>query len=293
MFGINTITLRATLRRRVYLGETVWNGITIPNTHPAIVDKATWEAVDRLRKERARSCRRQHLGTALLTGFIYVEDTERRLYHYLRRGRDTERRYYVTTDGEHLTRHSIRADDAEQAVVNCLKTLTLSDADRKELERELRQRVKDDPAKRERAALNRRLTKLDTEEIETARMEAQRRITPVVADRMRQEQRKERNAVQMRLDALPPLTRPQDAAPVLLLRVNLAERIEVAYQARNWQALRVLMEAFVSRVEVYGGQATRNQWRQKPRRVEVVWNRESLTSATKACRRVAALAKCG
>jgi HrpA-like RNA helicase len=162
-------------------------------------------------------------------------------------------------------------------VVNCLKSLTISDAQRKEIERELRQRAKADPAKRERAALQRRLTKLEAEEIETARMEAQRRITPVVADRMRREQQRERSGVQSRLDALPQLVRPQDAAPVLLMRVNLAERIEADYQARNWTALRILVEAFITRVNVFEGQATRHQWRQRPRRIEVVWNQRSLT----------------
>lgn len=275
-FGLNTISLRATLGRRVYLGETVWNGIVIPNTHPAIVRRETWEAVAAMRAERARTGRRERHGTAMLTGFIYVAESDRRMHHYQRTQRGMTRRYYVTVDGTHLPNHSVRAADVERAVVNALKTLTLTPETRRTVERNLRERAKRDPEKRERARLERRLVALADEAVNTARMEAQGRITPRIADDMRAQQQRDYAATRANLDALPQIVTAREAAPLLDLRIGLADRVEAAYAAGNWRALRILVEAFIARVEVRGGEATRQQWRQAAREIEVKWNPRSL-----------------
>jgi hypothetical protein len=148
-----------------------------------------------------------------------------------------------------------------------------------EIEREMRARSRDDPHKRERATLRRKIAALDAERIETARMEARRRITPAEADRMRAEQGRERAGHAAALAALPG---EWDAAAVATLhfRVRLAERVEAAYATGNVAALRLLIEAFVSRVEVWRGETSRAYYRQPPREVRIIWQANVRTGPT-------------
>jgi len=271
-FGINAISLRATLAKRVYRGETVWSGMVIPNTHPAIVTAAAWDAVDALRQTRRRDGRRDRHDTALLTGYIYVATSEQRMYHYQRTMRGTTRRYYTTVTGHHTPRHSIRAEDAEAATVEALLTLTLTPARRRDVEREVRAQAKSDPYKRERAALLRKLAALDQEAVATARMEAQGRVSGAVAEGMRAAQTREHTRHTAALHALPPVPDLHALAPVFALRTGLDRLIARAWEERNIVALRILVETFIARVEVYGGLATRQQWRQTGREVRIKWN---------------------
>lgn len=273
MYGLNTLNLRVMLKCRTYLGETVWNGIVMPNTHPAIVSRETWEAVDALRNARKTQKRRERRDTALLTGFIYVADTDQRLYSYTRlRRTEGINRYYVTKAGNHTPYHSIRADDADQAVIDGLIGLSVNQAQLREIESEERESSRDDPHKRERASLRRKIAALDTERIETARMEAQRRITSIEADRMHAQQDRERAGHVARLDTLPP---PWDAAAVASMRarLDLAARIEYAQAKGDVVTLRLLVEAFIARVEVWGGEGGRGYRWLPPREVRIVWGK--------------------
>lgn len=277
VFGINTHSLRFALKNRAYLGETVWNGITIPDTHPAIVRRETFDAVQAMRARRRGQKRRERQGTALLTGFIYVKDTPERLYHYVRRRRTQGvNRYYVTKAGNHTPYYAIRAEVAERIAVDHLKTLTLTPDEVAEIERGLRERARDDPHKRERVSLARKLAALDAERVATNRMEAQRRITPAEADRMRAAQERERAGYRARLDALPAVP-GREQRDALRSRVGLAERIERVYAAGDTATLRLLVEAFVARVEVWGEPGRKDGRRIAEREVRVLWSENVLT----------------
>lgn len=272
-FGYRPETLRGIVLNRVYIGEVRWRGIVVTDAHPPIVRRETWEAVETLLRDRNRARRREHYGTALLTGFVYVADTDVRMYHQHWKYHTKKKgvqvlRYYRSQPFVERPPHSVRAEDAERAVIERLAALELTRGEVTTATRELRALARTDPYKAERAKIARRIAALEREMIETARMEAQRRVTAHEADTMRAIQRRDLQSAEAARDALPP---PPDTArtrAALALRLNLGALVRRAYAEGNIAALRPLVEAFIERVEIWGGEAM-PVWKMPEREIRV------------------------
>ena len=246
-FGLHAGAFGRMLRNRVYLGETEWNGIVTADTHPAIVTRETFDAVQELLAERALLGRRERGGISLLAGVIYVEGGDRRMYACTY-GRH---RYYATTSDDHYPRHAVRADRAEDAAIDALRTLTLSPDEERVALRQVRELVRDDPDKRERATLLRKGTALASERVQTARMLAQGRIDDGTHAGMTAQQAAEGRRIADRLAALAPVPELASARVAVAMRVNLTASIDAAYASGNVAALRILVDGLIARVEVY------------------------------------------
>jgi hypothetical protein len=247
-FGLTLDRTRDILTSRTYLGEANWNGILVPNAHPAIVDEALWIAVQVRVAARVRTARRYHDGTALLTGFLYVENSDVRMYHNAHRTRGA--RYYASSV-RGMVNCSIAAETAEGLVLDALRRFTLSPAARRAYERDLVRVARADPHTRVRAALVRDRAKLRDAADRAASAYSRGLIDDASLVAVRREQERERlrlDAEERALPAIPDLAR---AMPALALRVGLAETVD-AYQARgDTDGLRRLIEATMKRVEAW------------------------------------------
>jgi DNA invertase Pin-like site-specific DNA recombinase len=275
-FNADTGSMRQWLRNRAYLGEVTWRGITVTDAHPAIVRRETFDAVNAILDTRRRGERRESYGTALLTGFLFVQGTERRLYQH--KDKRSEHRWY-TTQALHgwLPRYSVDADLADAYAVEQLMTLSLTPEDQKIMERRLRDQMRSDPDKRLRNSLARKRTALITEQLSTDRMRARGEIDAARWQRMQQEQQHDLAAIDSQLASLTPLPDVAAASRLIALRVNLSTDIERAWEQRNIPALRALVEAFVARIEVEVeptegliGRAA-SHWKKYPPRFSIVW----------------------
>lgn len=275
-FGAKVGSMRQYLRNRAYLGEIAWNGIVVPDAHPAIVRRDTWDAVNAILDGRKRTKKRERHATALLTGFLVVANAGRRLYQHT--DKRSPYRWYVThTDDGALPRYSVRAELAEEYAIAQLRTLTITQDQRAEIERDLRAQVRNDPQKRTRQRLARRIATLEGEQVATDRMRARGEIDRTRWERMNREQMHDLAAARAQFAALPPLPDPRAAVPVLDLRIGLDEAIDRAWQARNITALRILLQTFVARIEVTVaptegmiGKAAAH-WRKNPPLFACVW----------------------
>lgn len=248
-FGADTGSMRQWLRNFAYLGEVTWRGVTVVHAHPAIVKRETFDAVNAILDTRQRTGRREPYGTALLTGFIVVKGTDRRLYQH--KDKRTSCRWYTTIASQGwLPRYSVNADLADAYAVAQLQTLTLTGEESSAIEERLRERAKHDPEKRLRTSLQRKRAALVSEQLATDRMRARGEVDRDRWARMQEQQQRDLAAIDARLATLPPLPDVTAAATQLRLRVNLAAAIQTAWEARNIVALRALMEAFVARIEV-------------------------------------------
>lgn len=247
------------MRSPVYVGAIPWLDTVREGAHPAIVRRETWEAARALIESRRVGKRRTRTDSALLVGYVYVMDTMRRMSHKPMKSKNFIFRYY-TTDLDHYhrdPRHVVRADRAEAVVIDWLRALTITPAERREIEREMRERVRTDPHKRARSAVERRMAALETEQVNTARMAARGELTGPVWETMRREQASEMTALIQRRDGLPAIPDVRAAAPLMELRLRLDERVDRAVEENNIAALRILIEAFVARVEVWAGESPR------------------------------------
>lgn len=279
-YGLGRRQLWWMLRSPVYIGAIPWLDTVREGAHPAIVRPETWEAARALIEGRRVGRRRERRDSALLVGFVYVADTERRMSHRPMRSKHFAYRYYAT-DPDHThrdARHVVRADHAERIVLDALRSLTLTPALRRSLESGMREAAKRDAHKRERADVARRIAALEAEQVNTARMAARGELAGPVWEGMRRQQATEMTALLARRDALPPIPDPRKSAPLLDLRVRLHERIDAATETGNIAALRLLIEAFIARVEVWGAESPRlhggaaaTYWREHPPDVRVVW----------------------
>lgn len=278
-FGLGRRQLWWMMRSPVYVGAIPWLDTVREGAHPAIVERATWEAARALLESRRTGKRRERGDSALLVGFVYVADSDRRLSHKPMRSKNRAFRYYAT-DPDHShrdPRHVVNAERAEAAVLDWLRGLAITRAERRAIERAMREAARSDPHKRARAAVERRIAALSAEQVNTARMAARGELAGPVWEGMRREQAAEMTALIARRDALPPVPDPTRAAPLLDLRLRLRERIDAAAATGNVAALRLLVEAFVVRVEVYEaesprlhGGAARRYWLDHPPEIRIV-----------------------
>jgi DNA invertase Pin-like site-specific DNA recombinase len=278
-FGLGRRQLWWMMRSPVYVGAIPWLDTVREGAHPAIVERATWEAARALLESRRTGKRRERADSALLVGFIFVADTDRRMSHKPARSKNHAYRYYATDpDYSHRDpRHVVNAERAEAAVLDWLRGLAITRAERRAIERAMRDAARADPHKRARAAVERRIAVLAAEQVNTARMAARGELAGPVWEGMRREQAAEMTAQIARRDALPPVPDPKAAAPLLDLRLRLRERIDAAAATGNVAALRLLVEAFIVRVEVWNGEsprlkggAARRYWLDHPPEIRVV-----------------------
>jgi DNA invertase Pin-like site-specific DNA recombinase len=275
-FDADTTSMRQWLRNRVYLGESHWGGLIVPHAHPAIVKKETFDAVQAILDARKRTGRREPYGTSLLTGFLYVKDTDRRLYFH--RDKRTRHTWYTTqaTQGW-LPRYSVAAPLADEYAVEQLASLTITTEERKEIERSIRMRLRDDPDKRRRAALMRKREVLLKEQLSTDRMRARGEIDGARYARMQQEQQRDLHAIEVQLLALPSMPDPSSIAPLLDLRARLGDDVRAAWERRDVRRLRGLVEAFIARIEVEIAPteglrgAAAAFWRAHPPSFSIIW----------------------
>jgi len=279
-FGLGTRQLWWMLRSPAYIGAIPWLGTVREDAHPAIVKRATWEAAYALIEGRRTGTRRERTTAALLTGFIYVEETPQRMQHRPMRSRGVIYRYYANDRDRYHDepRHVVRAERAETAVLDALRSLTLTPASRRTYEAAMRDAARRDVHKRERADVTRRMAALEAEQVSTARMAARGELAGPTWEAMRRQQAAEMAGLLMRRDALPRLPDPRKAAPLLDLRVRLRERIDAAEAAGNIAALRLLIETFIARVEIHGGEsprlhggAARRYWLDHPPEARVIF----------------------
>lgn len=276
-YGTTARTMARHLRSRAYLGEAIWAGVVARGAHPAIVDTATWEAANALLDGRARGRRRARPDTALLTGYLYVGGTERRLYRQpdARRG---NHRYATRNEGGGGARYSVRCDAADRWAVDRLASLTLTRAARVALLRDLRERARHDPHKAARARLLRRRASLERERDGTAAMLARGQIDRARWERLDARLARDLAAVATQIAAVPAPHESATVAAAATLRIDLAARVRAAWDAGNVAALRILLEAFVARIEVFTeptegkrGMA-RGYWPHHPPRFSITWS---------------------
>ncbi|MCA1723025.1 MAG: recombinase family protein [Thermomicrobia bacterium] len=275
-FETTTKTMTRHFRNRAYLGESRWSDISVKGAHPAIVSAPLWGAVNSLLDARLRGERRSRPDSPLLTGYLFVGGTNRRLYRQPDVRRNNHR-YATRGDGSPGSRYSVRCDVADAWVVTQLASLTLTRADRAVLLRDVREAARDDPHKAARARLLRQQAALERERDGTAAMLARGQIDHARWERLDRRQGNDLAQIAAQLAALPPVIEPAHAAALATLRIDLAARVHAAWQAGNVAALRLLLEAFVERVEVWvepsdglRGKA-RGFWPDHPARFAITW----------------------
>ena len=274
-FDMRIKTMTRTIRNRAYLGEARWTTITVPHAHPAIVERATWEAANAILDARLRGKRRARADTALLTGYLFVGGTDRRLYRQpdVRRGNHR----YATRHDLPAPRYSVRCDVADQWVVEQLAARTLSRADRTALLRDLREKARQDPHKAARARLLRQQVALERERDGTATMLARGQIDRARWERMDARQGRDLAALAAQIAALPPPIDPAAAAHLATLRLDLGTRVHAAWAAGNIAALRLLLEAFVARIDLWTEPSdgkrgmARGYWKSHPPTLTICW----------------------
>lgn len=249
-FGLTIGRTRDILTARTYLGEARWNGVAVPNAHPAIVDAATWAAVQSRIASRQRTARRARAGIAMLTGFLYAEDSDLRMYHNTYRGVGA-RWYGSAAKYPGQINCSIPGALAERLVLDDLRAFALSPAARRAYERDLLYVARADPHRRVRAALARDRERLRTAADRAASAYANGLIDEASLLAVRREQERERARLDAEERALPPIPDLARAMPALALRVGLARTVD-DYAARDDRdGIRRLIEALLTRIEAW------------------------------------------
>jgi len=280
-YGLGLRRFKWMLSNRAYCGDTVWSGIEVRDTHPAIVRRETWDAAYAIATMRRHGSRRERPGPHLLTGFLYVEDSDTRMHHHWD-GAHRNRYYHTVHDLYYAQpRHVVRADVAEEAVLAELCGAEMSPAEARRAEAMARARLRTDPDRRERERVQRRLTLVETEQVETGRMAAQHRLDAATYERMRLAQERDRAELTAALAALAAVPDLAAVRVAVSVRRGLATLVNHAWDAGNITALRILIEGLIARVEVWGavspplrgGQATA-YWRDNPPEIRVRWRPE-------------------
>lgn len=248
-FGLDRGRVRKMLISRTYLGETHWRGITTPGTHPPLIAAADFAAVQTRIAGRARAGRRYHDGTALLTGFLYAEDTPARLYYNARHLRGTP--HYTMRAAAYGINCSIAAPFAERCVLDDLRAMTLSPAARRSYERDLIRVARHDPHKRTRDALARDRAKLRDAADRAASAHARGLIDDLSLAAVQREQDRERRRLDAEERALPAVPDLARATPILHLRVGLAAQVNTCEARGDVEGLRRLIESLIARVEAW------------------------------------------
>jgi DNA invertase Pin-like site-specific DNA recombinase len=289
-FDLTYTKLARMINSPAYVGDTLWRGILVTGTHPAIVRRETWEAVRTQRLENPFPSPRRTEGPRLLTGYVFRADSQHRMYHRVRNEHTPYARpYYKTADVVPRPPHAaIPADELHEAVITTLKTLDLSPAEVRTLERDARRAVRTDPHAKRRAQLQRQLIELEAERDAATRALLRGAITD--AERARARERHDREEVEYRagLAALPPLPDVEDVQIRSRGRIGIAHLIDELWRQFNgtdaeiarraMYDIRELLRLYVRRIEVWGAEnegrfgGDQAVWRRDhPPRIHIVW----------------------
>ena len=103
------------IKKRIDLSPEEWQ--IVPNTHEAIIDRETWELVQKIRQGRRRDVKHNHQ-IPVLSGHLFCADCRRKLY-YVKPPKQAE--YYCCSGYRKRTHsctgHHIRADVVEQILM--------------------------------------------------------------------------------------------------------------------------------------------------------------------------------
>ena len=103
------------IKKRIDLSPEEWQ--IVPNTHEAIIDRETWELVQKIRQGRRRNVKHNHQ-IPVLSGHLFCADCGRKLY-YVKPPKQAE--YYCCSGFRKrinsCTGHYIRADVVEQLLI--------------------------------------------------------------------------------------------------------------------------------------------------------------------------------
>lgn len=260
-FDIPRSTLIKMFRNPAYVGDYYWGGETIPNNHPAIVDRATWQAVDAcFVRPHGTGQRRERRDSALLTGLLYLHDSDVRLYLTprpwvfkggTRKGEETIYWQYTTAGKADIAPYyfGVRQDVIEEYAVNELANLGIPEGYADEVMAAFTAQTQHDPYAEERAAVERAIRDLDAERLRAARLLSQNRIDDTTYDALRAAHLREEADLAHRRATLPPALDPTHAMRALTMRVNLRENVEEAWERREIAALRTMLFACFLRFE--------------------------------------------
>ena len=103
------------IKKRINLSPEEWQ--IVPNTHEAIIDRETWELVQKIRQGRRRNVKHNHQ-IPVLSGHLFCADCGRKLYYV----KPPEQAEYYCCSGyrkrtHSCTGHHIRADVVEQILI--------------------------------------------------------------------------------------------------------------------------------------------------------------------------------
>lgn len=144
--------------------------VTFENTHPALIDRETWDMVRKVREQRRRPTRSGEMG--LFSGLTYCADCGAKLYHCRSVTLTTEQEFYTCASyrtRRKCTAHYIRAAVLEQLVLQNLQRVMAyvkDDEDRfvqQVMKNKLAaQNTEREQAKRQLEKQERRINELDT-----------------------------------------------------------------------------------------------------------------------------------
>ena len=248
--GVIPETAFTMLHNRAYCGDTVWADIERRDTHEPLVSRATWDAAHALLVRRSGDLRRQRFDTALLTGFLYLEETSARLYQQMPRTRN-QQRYYVTQSSFRTPYASVRADYAEAEVLDALRSLSFTPVQRRAYEKQIERERRTDPQATERERVTRDLAAVREARVNAADDYSRRRLDDATYDALKR--RHDATEAELRTLAarLPPLPDAATLAPLLDLRTRLDETVDTLVAHGDTATLRGVIEVLFMRIEVW------------------------------------------
>ena len=144
--------------------------MTFEGTHPALIDRETWDMVRKVREQRRRPTRRGEMG--LFSGLAYCADCGAKLYHCRSVTLTAEQKFYTCASyrtRKKCTAHYIRAEVLEQLVLqNLQRVMAYAKDDEDQFVRQVMQnklsarRTEQEQAKRQLEKQERRISELDT-----------------------------------------------------------------------------------------------------------------------------------
>jgi DNA invertase Pin-like site-specific DNA recombinase len=270
-YGMSPKQLRRMMLNPAYVGDVEWADLYYRDAHEPIVRRDTWEAARAALLERTVRRRRERHVNALLTGYIYVGGTDRRMYQ--RRAAGETQTYYMSDRNTHGPNYSIRADMVEGEVLAWLRGLSIPPDVQDEVNARVRAHFERDLYADQRQYLERRLAEIQSERVGLVRLAARGQVDDATFDVARRELATDETRVRDSLAALPSPPNAEIAMAMVEARVGLATKIDEAVALEATDALRHLVEGFIARVDVYtepsplsgkgrGGRAVR--WNDRP-----------------------------
>lgn len=280
-FGLTSENLRRMMHNPAYMGDTVWGGAAIPDTHPALVTRETWTAAKGILDERKRNGKRKfRRDYAWLTGLVFVRDTPQRLFVQGTVARGNY--HYATAISDRLRfgaeRHAVNLETVHAAALANLCRLSLSPETAAAVQAELDNTAALDPYAAARHEVDRAARALDAERVNAARLVAQSVIDTATYAAMRAAHEAEAVALATRRTALPPAPSLVQRKTLVTAQINLAAHIEAAVECEAWGVLHGLAETFFERIEVWGAETAglrgkaAHHWRTRSPLVRCVWN---------------------